>query len=525
MKESLHQEMAPDRLLKKIGQMIKPSWKTAFLSALIIGFITHIYALTNNLLTWDSMWNLYSNQDMLSSGRPFLTYLCGISSYFNLPLVNGMLGICYLGLTAAAIAEVFCMKNPVFIVLMSGMLVTFPTIVSTICYMYTFDGYMLAVFLSVLAFLVTERKKYGWIWGAVLLAASIGTYQAYISITIVLCILSLLLSLAEEDAWPVILGKIRDDLLMGAAGYALYVVSVKLMQALKQVELSGYSGTDRITRPVLSDIPRGIYEAYRNFASFAVSANVLTENGFMRAAFYALVLLGIILYVAAFVQRGRLKDIRRVALAFALAAALPLGATVVCVLFPDTFVYLLLRMPWALLFLFVPVLAERYAAGGWPGRLQKAAAVCQWACAVASFLMVFNFFLMSNIVYFNMNERYEKSYSLCMRIAARMEQMPEYHPWLKVAFVGGEPDYNKYPTTEATLEALRGYYASRSDYVLDKTDSYVTFMKHYLNISLLEAESEEEAALAGLEEVQNMGTFPAADSMRVIDGVLVVKMR
>lgn len=132
---------------------------------------------------------------------------------------------------------------------------------------------------------------------------------------------------------------------------------------------------------------------------------------------------------------------------------------------------------------------------------------------------------MSNIVYFNMNERYEKSYSLCLRIADRIEQTEEYHPWVKVAFVGGEPDYNKYPTTEATLKVLRGYYASRSDYFLDKTASYVTFFKHYLNISLSEATEEEEYNVSQTETVRRMGTFPAEDSVRMVDGILVIKMR
>ena len=520
----MKQMVAPDQLIGKVYKALKPSWKTAFISAVVIGIVTHIYALTNTLLTWDSMWNLYSDQDMLSSGRPFLTYMCGISSYFNLPLVNGLLGILFLGITAAVIVEIFHIESPIFIVLTSGMLVKFTTISSTICYMYTFDGYMLALLLSTLAFLVTDRKKHGWMLGAVLLALSIGTYQAYMSFTIVICILTLLLELIEEDSIKVIWIKIRNDMTMGIVGYVLYVISVKVMQAVKNVELSGYSGTDRIDSIVISDIPRGIYEAYHNFASFAFSGNVLTTNGFMAIAFYVIILLCVVMYIIAFVKNGRLKRVDRMVLAVLLVVFLPLGATIVCVMFPDTFVYLLLRMPWALLFIFGIVLAERYTLRMCMFQ-EKPAIACQWICVVSTFVMVFNFFLMSNIAYYNMNERYEKSYSLCLRIVDRIEQMEEYHPWVKVAFVGGFPDYNKYPTTEATLEVLRGYYASRSDYVLDKTDSYVSFMKHYLNVSLLEATDEEESTLSQMETVQNMGTFPAQDSVRMVDGILVIKMR
>ncbi len=517
-------EMAPDRFWRKLYQGVKSSWKTAFLSAVIIGVVTHIYAMTNNLLTWDSLWNLYSDQDMLSSARPFLTYLCGISSYFNLPLVNGVLGICYLGFSAAVIAEIFHIESPVFLVLISGLLVTFPTIVATICYMYTFDGYMLALLLSLLAFPVTERKKHGWILGGFLLAVSIGTYQAYFSVTIVVCILSLLLALIEDE-WKIILKKVKNDMLMGIFGYALYVVSVLFMQAAKAVELSRYSGTDRVVTPVLEDLPRGIYMAYRNFGSFAIVANVLTANGFMRAAFYTLAAMCVVLYSAAFIQRGRIKDMARIFFAALLVALLPLGATIFCVLFPDTFVHLLMRMPWVLLLMFPLVLAERYTKSNGQELRQKAALMCQWLCAAASFLMVFNFFLVSNIVYYNMNERYEKSYALCVRIADRIEQTEGYYAGMTAAFLGGLPDDTQYPHSEETSWILRGYYAAGGDYFFDRADAYISFLKHYSSIHLQEAPLEKQLALSQTEAVENMGVFPAQDSVRVIDDVLVVKMR
>ena len=170
------------------------------------------------------------------------------------------------------------------------------------------------------------------------------------------------------------------------------------------------------------------------------------------------------------------------------------------------------------------VLTERYTRDR--RIVHEKAAICyQWGCIVSIFVMIFNFFLMTNIAYYNMNEKYEKSYSLCLRIVDRIEQMEEYRTWVKVAFIGGWPDSNKYPTTETTLKDLKGYYASRSDYVLDKTESYVSFIKHYLNVSLLEASSEEEYALSQNETVQNMDTFPAKNSIQMVNDVLVIKMR
>ena len=127
---------------------VKKSWKTAFVSAFMIGLLVHIYKFTNLLPNADALYNFYSNQNMTASGRWFLSVACGISSYFDLPWVNGVLSLVFMGLTAAMVAEVFRMENPVVIALSSGLLVSFPAITATMSYEFTADGYMLAMALA-----------------------------------------------------------------------------------------------------------------------------------------------------------------------------------------------------------------------------------------------------------------------------------------------------------------------------------------------------------------------------------------
>ena len=80
---------------KWIKQM-KSQWKAAFSGTFLIGFLTYFYTMSHHFLTYDSMWNLYSAQDMITSGRQFLTYACRISSDYDLPALNGILAIFYL---------------------------------------------------------------------------------------------------------------------------------------------------------------------------------------------------------------------------------------------------------------------------------------------------------------------------------------------------------------------------------------------------------------------------------------------
>ena len=58
---------------------------------------------------------------------------------------------------------------------------------------------MMAALLAAAAFLVTDRKKWGFLAGIVFLGTSLGIYQAYLSFAIILCILRLLLDILDRD--------------------------------------------------------------------------------------------------------------------------------------------------------------------------------------------------------------------------------------------------------------------------------------------------------------------------------------
>ena len=115
-----------DGLIRFYKEKVKPEWKLAFFSAFVIGLLVHAYKFTNTLLNHDSVFNAYSNQNMLGSGRWFLSIACGISSYFDLPWLNRVMALIYIALTAADVVAILGIRNPFVVVLSAGLLVTFP---------------------------------------------------------------------------------------------------------------------------------------------------------------------------------------------------------------------------------------------------------------------------------------------------------------------------------------------------------------------------------------------------------------
>lgn len=510
-----------DDLWNRIKQHIKPEWKSAFFATVIAGFLMHLYPMTHHFLTYDSLWNQFSNQDMIASGRQFLMYACGISSFFDLPWVNGVLSIFYLGITAIVITEAFELKDRFFAALGGILLVSFPAIVSTFCYAYTIDGYMLALLCSALAYLVTRKYKWGFIPGIILVGFSLGVYQAYYSFTILLCILGLLKDVLTKEKTKELLGKIPAYLGMGIGGYAFYVITLKIMLALKDAEISGYQGTDKILAFSVADIPRGLFAALKSFGSFALRSNVLTANPFMTVAFVLLILAAVGIYLSLFIRRKCYRSFLKIAMVLALCICIPFGTTMVLILSPDAFFHLLMRYPWVLFFIFVPVLCQEFFREFDGKRIAVVTAV---TVSIATGIMIFSFAVNGNIAYFNLNERYEKSYAYCIRLADRLEETEGYETGDKVAVIGGFPKAEYYPSTDITAEVLEGYFGAGGDLVVNSTDKYAAFFERFLNVTITQATYEEEAAMIENAEFLEMECFPKEGCIKEIDGIYVIKI-
>ena len=231
----------PWELLKESKTKIKTTWRIAFVSALVLGLLIHLPVMLSDIPNHDGLSSMYFDQNMITSGRWFLTVACGFSSYFTIPWVIGLIGLIWLALTAAVLTEVLELTDPVTITVVSGLLVSFPALASTFAYVFTMDGYMLALFLAVLAVLFTAKYPRGYLAGAVCLAFSMGIYQAYLPFTILLCVYKILLYFMEEKGWKEKAKYVCHYLGMGIAGGVLYYVILQILLKL-QGNVCGFPG-------------------------------------------------------------------------------------------------------------------------------------------------------------------------------------------------------------------------------------------------------------------------------------------
>lgn len=522
--------ITPQELFDKCKQNIKSEWKVAFSAAFVMGLLVHMPIMLSDIPNHDGLGSMYFDQNMITSGRWFLTVACGISSYFTLPWLIGLLALVYLGAAAAALTELLELKSKVMIVLVSGILVVFPAIASTFAYVFTMDGYMMALFLAVLSVLLTKKYKKGFLAGAVCLAFSMGIYQAYLPFAVILCLYMLLIILIEGENLKAMIGAALRYLFMGVFGAGLYYVILQVLLKLQGKELSGYqgiggmntAGTEGEAAGLISRLAGMVVSIYRDFAAFTFKGNVLFNNVFSAAALILMVLACAAIVMRMILQRKWWKNLGFFVIIVLLAAAVPVAANVILIVSPEVTYHLLMRYQWVLFLILPAAFVGRYADCPTCSMRAKFRGLTEWALVCAMTVLLFNYAVTDHIGYSNLEKRYEKTYAYCMRLLDRIEQTEGYYQGIPIAMVGvvGE---EQFPVTDITQNVSSGMIGINGDSLLYTSANYEAFLKHYLGATLHFLDVDTVGEIYYSEEYEEMDSFPGENSVKLVDGVIYVK--
>ncbi len=520
--------LTPENAFRIIYGKIKHEWKAAFLTCFLLGVVIHMPVLLSDIPNHDGLDSMYFDQNMVTSGRWFLMVACGFSSFYTLPWVIGLLGILFLSITAAVLCELLEIRRNWAVVLTSGLLVSFPALASTFAYVFTLDGYMLAMLLAVSAVLFTKKYARGYLPGAVCLAFSMGIYQAYLSFAMILSVFAVMMLFAGEKAEGTSAADKAGSklsafsgalhyLYMGVLGAGLYLVLLQVLLKVQGKVLADYQGIDGMMSGTAgkSGILDSVINMYRDFFAFTFKGNVLFQNVI---SLTACIVLGTVTAIAVvLLMRNRKYWKNPVGLVIIVLAllALPLATNVILLISPSVTYHLLMRYQWVLYLIGAVALIggnEYGRAGIW----------LEWAVCLGAFVLVFCYGITDNIAYSNLQKRYEKTYSYCVRLLDRIEQTEGYYPGIPIAMVGVVGD-EQYPVTDLTLPVTSNMIGMNGDILLYRGDNYRSFIRNYLGatLNILPAEAMEEMYYS--QEYIDMDSFPGADSIRIIDGVMYVK--
>jgi len=491
---------------------LERQYKIAFFSALLIGLFAHMYMIVNKLPNHDYVHNITNDQFAwpLSLGRWFLHIVTGVSSYFILPWVNGVLAILYASVAAALIVAVLEIQNPVPVILCSGLLVTYPAFADTLGYMFLADGFLFGLLLSAAGVWFWHRKKdaAGIVGLAVCLALAVGIYQAYLSFAIMLILVRLILDMLEkryENRELMIRG--AKALTGGVLGMALYYVGLLIMMRMNHIGFSDYMGMDSVSAPGISKLLSTLKRDTIAFVEMFTGGN----SDFTAYEIFNIVFIFSFLALLIFTAvKQKLYKRKLQALLTVLACLLFIPAAYVFDFLSEEIVYRFMMLySLVLIYMLFVKLADRYL-GGWLSE----------ACAALIAAIVFNFAVISNIGYLNLEYCWEQTYATAVRMQERITLLN-----------GIDTDCHLMITGTIQTER-RDWLLDRIPYMVGVDDVNLMRNQTFIRVILMQdlgmtlegVDPDEREWVLAQAEYAEMTCWPQAGSVRMIDGIIVIKL-
>ena len=342
---------------KLFTKLKEEQYKVPFVSALVIGLITHMVMIVNKYPNIDSMTNFYFDQNMVTSGRWFLMIACGFSTFYDLNFVNGLLAIILISICAVYVTRFFDVKKKYSLILIPAVMATFPAVAATMSYMYTVDGYMLGLLLAILAAYVSRKYKFGFFAGMVLLAFSMGTYQAYVSVTILLCLFDIVFAVINNDDIFDVWNKGFKYLMMGIGGGTLYFGILKICLAVQHKELDTYQGINEMGKFNFAMIPERIAHMYTDFGAFIFKGRIFVNNIFTMVIMSIIVSSAIVAIFVLFAKNKAFKKWYNWLILLLCIGLMPFGTNIMLMMSSKVEYHLLMRMQWEVYIIAMVVIA------------------------------------------------------------------------------------------------------------------------------------------------------------------------
>jgi len=496
---------SPDMAWRKVWQKIPAHVKVTFFAAMIIGFLTHAFMLTNKFVNYDDIDQLFSTMHHGFLGRWFLWFPAAFSSSWAMPWVGGLLGMLYLAVAACFISVLLRVKTPVYCILLAALIQVFPVVACTFAFMNCADGFFFAVMLNCIAVYVTVRYRFGFCAGIVLLTCALGIYQAYFTVAAGLFVAILIFELLRGEKTKRVLLRGALYVLTLAAAMAAYFVMVQLTAG---DTLRAYRGIHEMGQIRFSDIPTLIYHAYVDVLECFLR-NRYTDQPFeMRYLFLLLagVTGGLLIWLT--VRKKIYRDIGRLVTLGILIALFPLAINVVHVMQGIEYqVYIMMVYGLVLAPIFCLEILQ-VANEETEKEKFKLTTIASWVAILSLAFCVYGYWIRCNQAYFKLHMVYEQGYAYSNTLLTRIQSTEGYTGEEEIIFVGrpqfgyGIPALNELHRMVGIPDSIPEYY------------SFTTYLRYYLgNTQTIHHLGQWPTTSITLEDLVETGLWQVFETM------------
>ena len=480
--------------------------RVPFLAALLTGFAAHMFMFTNKLVNHDEIEALFYKGATVTSGRWGLELSKLLLPNWSMPWIYGLLTLLLISVSVCIMLGILEIRSRLPQILLAAVVVSFPSLTGTYCFMFTSAAYGLAFLLAVLCvWLYQKGGAVNAAFATVSLVLCLSIYQAYIAITASLFVLLMIKGCleVEKSVWQIVLYGLKA-LAMMAAALAVYFAVTLLVFRFTGAEFNSYVMENMNDKASLLGKVRMAYENFRDIFTFRNYSLISSEG----ARYAHIVLLGVIL-VGLVLAARKSRPLNWVLLTV-LVLLLPLSINCMYLLMSPQSIHTLVLYSFVCLYFLAALILEKLAPR--PGLLVKDIMALLMCIIIAS-----NVYF-ANMTYLKMHLQYENANAFYVSLIAQIKETEGFDENSRVAIIGRQ-DNLLYPFPELGTDGLLG---PSQDLV--NIYSRENFFRRYLGFDVPFAGQEELDALSKTTEFEQMAEYPYNGSVKKIGDYIVVKL-
>ena len=522
----------PDQYLTEWYRNLSGAVKTAFYAAFAAGLAAHLYQFTNKLYNYDELANTPGGIGLSTEqGRWLLNWMgrfmrSVFGGSYSLPFFNGIFALLFLALSAGMVVSVFQVRNKLTAGLIGGLMTVFPAVVSMYFFMFLALYYAIGIFFSVFAAWLTvkyPKNIIANIAAVVMIACSLGVYQAYFPDTVCILLMVVILKAAfggvkEKKEWKEFFLMIARFLVVMAAGVAVYFLINKAVLAVTHIQLTSYQGGDTMGKITIAQLISALKSCYTSFFDMGFSDVMgISYNRTVRR----LIKVVWILFAAGIGAYLVLKKKEYLNKVIVLCGILvfPVAMFLIYVMAPNSYCYTL--MAYSVVFFFVFFLLWLDACFRNLKLHAPVKSITNWVSALLTAASVIVFVWYANGNYMALEYTKYHDFSYVQTLITKIRSVEDYSQDKPVIVVGTQ--INDSTNGMGSLIGDTFTVGGKADTNLGY-NSLLYLMSDYLGFSPYYGTYEEIQNWMQREVVREMPSYPADGSIQVIDDTIIVKL-
>lgn len=437
------------------------------------------------------------------------------------PLIAGILSTIFIAVFAFLIAYIFNINHPVLIFLSAGFLSANATITELVdVFIFVEDPYILSLLFACLGvyFLVKQPDALSCLLGALCFFGSIGLYQAYCTVILLLFIFIVCKDAVFDHKF--LKNNFKKYMLYSLSlliGVVLYFIFYKLFLLIyNTAPIDSYNSLSSLSKLSLETLVTNIKTGYMNYFKFYYGNNHVMGT----ASKYCNIILTVIsiILLLKHIIRKKLPVLNCIVLVICILIS-PVISLLMGICMGKNTIYFLTAYG---LFLIYPVFISIIQNLG--GKLLY---IKETKRTSLLFIAILSVILFQNVIYSNGAHTYQKlaydrALSNITRILDDIEETPQYviHQTPVVLIGGISYPYSNINDLTTQYSELSGFIKTSITY----TQTFGSAARLLGNELVIETDSEILNRYQDLEVVQNMPIYPTSGYCQMIDGFMVIKL-